>query len=122
MGILAQKLTQKKITKVDLEKVKELVISRILSISSPSKIIFFGSAIKNTMTEASDYDFAILYKNELQLKREKKEILQGNLFKDIQVDLLFFTEEYFNSKSKIGGICFEIQDHGVVIYDQRTKV
>ena len=122
MGLLAQKLTPNKWTTAQLDQLSSNVVQRVCSVSSPRRIIWFGSSFRNEMNGLSDFDFAILFSDKESLKKGKKSILTKQLFTDINVDLLFYTTEEFNKKSHIGGICWEIHHSGKVIYDQRAEI
>lgn len=122
MGLLAEKLKTVTWNHEQIHKLKSSVIQRVLQVASPEKIIWFGSSQRNEMNGLSDFDFAVLFSDIGNLKKGKKDILTNKLFTDVNVDFIFYTSEDFNRKSKIGGICWEVQNQGEVIYDKRTKV
>ncbi len=122
MGILASKLTKSKLTQQEITALSKEVIRRIVSNSNPLQVYIFGSATDQSMTMISDFDFAIIFSNETDLKKEKKHLLNLKLFPDINLDLLFFNVDDFDRKSKIGGVCWEIKNKGKIIYDQRAEV
>lgn len=122
MGILASKLTKSNLTNEDVNEISQEVIKRITSNSNPVLIYLFGSAADMSMTMTSDFDFAIIFLDDVDLKKEKKHILNMKLFPDIHLDLLFYKMSDFQRKSDIGGVCWEIKNRGKIIYDQRAKV
>lgn len=122
MGTLSIKLNPKKLVDADYIRIEKEILARILSVSSPIQIIIFGSIAERTATENSDLDIAVLFSDAENLKKTKKIILNSNLFMDYSVDLLFYSIDTFEKKSRIGGICSEIKNKGKVLYDQRAKV
>jgi predicted nucleotidyltransferase len=122
MGLLAAKLSSKKRTQEEQTALSELLRDRILKVAKPSKIIRFGSSVDNTENEASDVDVAIIFDSTDELVVQKKEIYTRNLFPDFSVDLLFFTQEELIERGKIGGICSDVLNKGIVIYDKGPKV
>lgn len=122
MGILAAKLTKKNLHETDFNRLAVDVQERLLKVSSPEKIYIFGSFAAHKVSLASDLDIAILFSDVDQLKKYKKIILNGKLFLDFSTDLLFFTVKEFEKRSNVGGVCTEIANKGIVIYDKRTKI
>ncbi len=122
MGILASKLTKSNLTKEDVNAISQEVVKRITSNSNPVLIYLFGSAANMSMTMASDFDFAIIFFDDIDLKKEKKHIFNMKLFPDIHLDLLFFKISDFQRKADIGGVCWEIKNRGKIVYDQRAKI
>lgn len=95
MGILALKLTKSKPTQEEITAISKEVLHRIVSNSNPLLVYLFGSATDQSMTMISDFDFAILFSNETDLKKERKHLLNLKLFPDINLDLLFFNVDDF---------------------------
>ena len=122
MGLLADKLTKKNLSLLEKNQMVQTVIQRVLNVCQPSSIYWFGSSYNGSMTELSDFDFAILFKTDIELKQNKKLLLTKKLFLDIPIDLIFFTEKTFLEKSVIGGICWQIKNEGVKVYDQSSKI
>jgi predicted nucleotidyltransferase len=122
MGLLASKLKNRNLIPTELNQLTKLVRERILSISSPTKIYIFGSYAQGKIRETSDVDIAILFDDSDYLKKNKKLILNSKLFLDYSTDLLFYTTSEFEKKSALGGVCAEIANKGIVIYDQRTEI
>jgi predicted nucleotidyltransferase len=122
MGLLASKINKWDLAPTDLNQLTKLVRERILSVSSPSKIYIFGSYAQGRIRATSDIDIAVLFENTILLKKSKKLILNSKLFLDHSTDLLFYITSEFEKKSAVGGVCAEIANKGIVIYDQGTKI
>lgn len=122
MGYLASRLTALELHDEEIRSITEIIQNRILSVSKPNRIVLFGSAAAGRMSQASDFDVAIIFDDSADLKDKQKKILRANLFRDLDVDLLFFSDSEFARKSQVGGVCWEIERTGKVLYDQRTKV
>ncbi len=69
MGILASKLTKSKLTQEEITAISKEVLRRIVCHSNPLLVYIFGSATDQSMTMISDFDFAILFSNDTDLKK-----------------------------------------------------
>ncbi len=94
------------------------IVRRVLSVTSPRKIILFGSAATDRMTPDSDIDLLIVKSSVTDNRRERREIrasLDG-LGKPFDV-FVMDSERFEESKSVIGGLAYPAHKHGRVVYE-----
>ncbi|MBI4473522.1 MAG: nucleotidyltransferase domain-containing protein [Acidobacteria bacterium] len=94
------------------------VIQRILSVTTPQKIILFGSAATDRMTTDSDIDLLVVKSSVADNRQERREIrasLEG-LGKAFDV-FVMESERFEESKSVIGGLAYPANRHGRVVYE-----
>ena len=77
----------------------------VLQSSDPLAVIVFGSAARGEMTERSDLDIALIYPDEASLKAGRASIYARPPIGGWPVDLLFYTQEDFDSRRARGGSC-----------------
>ncbi len=103
-------------TNIDQTTLNEIV-QRILSVTSPEKIILFGSAATNTMTEDSDVDLLIVKRDITDRRQEYTRIRRALRDIAFPFDIILTTSEYFeNTKNVVGGIAYPANKEGRVIY------
>jgi predicted nucleotidyltransferase len=94
------------------------IVSRILSIASPDKIILFGSAVTGNMTYDSDIDLLIVEPEPVDCRKESIRIdgiLDGLGY---PIDVIVLSTNWFEaSKNVIGGIAFPANKYGKVKYE-----
>jgi len=94
------------------------IVRRILSVTSPEKIILFGSATTDRMTSDSDIDILVVKSSVNDNRKERREIrasLEG-LGKAFDV-FVMDSERFEESKSVIGGLAYPANRHGRVVYE-----
>ena len=93
------------------------IVSRVLEVLQPDKIIIFGSAATDSMTLDSDIDLLILEKAP-DLKRDSVVVhdkLRGLPFPfDV---IVMATQRFEETKDLIGGIAYPADNYGKVIYE-----
>lgn len=94
------------------------IISKILEVIKPDKIILFGSQARGTADSDSDYDVLII-KNEIpDYFNSLKQIYRKMLEIDARVDIVLkSSEDVEKSKQKIVSITKEALKEGIVIYE-----
>lgn len=103
--------------KIDQAMLDEIVRC-ILSVSSPEKIILFGSAVTGTMTEDSDIDLLIVERKIPDRREEYVRIRRALRAIAFPFDILLTTSEYFEStKDVVGGIAYPVSKEGHVLYE-----
>ncbi len=94
------------------------IIKRVLSVSSPEKIILFGSAAVGGMSSDSDIDLLIVEPNPGDRREESVRIDKAMSGIGYPVDVIVVSSEYFeNTRKIIGGIAYPADKYGRVIYD-----
>lgn len=83
------------------------------------KVILFGSRVKNISKNDSDYDFLIVTRSTIDIrkKRRLKSLIRKDLAKfKIPADILIQSEEEINSKKEITGhILKQVLQEGVAL-------
>lgn len=105
------------IVKTD-EQLMQEIVSRILNIANPRRIILFGSAATGTMSSDSDLDLLVIeddftneWKESIRLRMALRDI-------GIPMDIFAMTSERFDeTKDVIGGLAYPARKYGTVIYE-----
>ena len=94
------------------------IVRRILSVSEPDRIIFFGSAATGKMTRDSDIDLLVVApspSNTLEERVRLRRSLRGLGFPfDV---FIIATERFEESKNIFGGIAYPAHKYSRVIYE-----
>lgn len=100
------------------EQLMNEIVSRILNIANPKRIILFGSAATETMSSDSDLDLLVI---EDDFTNERKESIRLRMaLRDIgiPVDIFAMTSERFDeTKNVFGGLAYPAHKYGKVIYE-----
>ena len=98
------------------------LIEALKSMESIESIILFGSLAKNTMTEASDIDLAIIAENDSNLTALREEIRRlKRTTVSWPMDLVILKKDWFESRKDLGGVCLEIHTDGQCLYSKNKK-
>ncbi len=100
------------------QAMREDIVRRILSVTSPEKIILFGSAVTGEMTEDSDIDLLIVEKDITD--RRHKYVRIRRALRDIPFpfDIVLTTSDYFEqTKNTVGGIAYPVNKEGRLLYE-----
>lgn len=76
------------------------------------QVYLFGSAASGRFTEDSDLDLLLVYPDGTDLAASQK-TLYSKRWTDIAVDFICVTQEQFDKKKNLGGICFESFHYGM---------
>ncbi len=94
------------------------IISRILSVATPEKIILFGSAAVGNMTADSDIDLLIVDTGAGDQRRQSVRLREALRGLGYPFDVIVISTEWFEeSKDVIGGIAFPANKYGKVVYE-----
>jgi predicted nucleotidyltransferase len=100
------------------QKTIDEIVRRVLSVTSPDRIILFGSAASGKMTRDSDIDLLILKREPPQDRAEWLRITRA--LRDLQFPfdiLLMAANRFEESKEVVGGIAYPANKYGKVIYE-----
>ncbi len=100
------------------ESLIEEIVRRILRITSPDRIIMFGSAVTGEMTKDSDIDLLVLESSPGDIR--KKIVRLGDVLRGLgfPMDVIVMSVDRFEeSKEVIGGIANPAHKQGKVIYE-----
>lgn len=93
------------------------LIFKIINIEVNAQVFIFGSFVRDNMRTGSDIDLAVILPDGISTKEFLKKIYkQNDKVSQWPLDLLVFNKSYFENKSQIGGVCFEIREDGVELY------
>ena len=107
-------------SKNQIENYISELVEKIKAINSECTIYLFGSALTDRFTAASDIDLCVVLPNSQSCKKMSDDLYAREQFSTlIPVDLLIFNAAYFNKKSEIGGVCFQVKKTGKIIYQGR---
>ena len=100
------------------ESLIEEIVRRILRVSSPDRIIMFGSSVTGEMTRDSDIDLLIVHPGFSSADNEWVRIRESLRGMGYPFDLILMnTERFEDTKNVIGGIAYPANKHGRVIYE-----
>ena len=101
---------------------REKVISEVLlrlRPANPKRAILFGSYATRLAHEDSDIDVLVVCRTEQDIRRVRESIysnLTGPITA-VPVDFIFVTEEVFERKKVMGGVCFMAHCEGTIIHE-----
>lgn len=94
------------------------IITRILSIAEPQRIILFGSAATGGMSKDSDIDLLVLESAPADTRKESVRIRQAVRGLGYPFDIIVMaTERFEESKNVVGGVAYPANKYGKVIYE-----
>lgn len=94
------------------------IIARIRRVSSPQRIVLFGSAATGTMTRHSDLDLLVITSEEGPIRRIRARIRTALFGLEIPVDLVVMRPEDFEAtRELIGGIAYPAARSGKTVYE-----
>ena len=94
------------------------LVSRVLTVSRPDKIILLGSAATGQMTKDSDIDLLIVEPAPANRHDESVAIVDAIGDVDFPVDVRIIASERFEAtKNVIGGIAYPAHKYGRILYE-----
>lgn len=101
------------------DNILKKIISQIVDIAHPDKIILFGSRAMGTQKEDSDYDFCVLKKNVKKRRKLSQKIYMNLKGGGASIDVIVATPYSYNKfKNKWFLIYSEIDKTGKVVYEK----
>lgn len=101
---------------------ENIVLSKIVSLVSPQKIILFGSQAMGTQTVDSDYDLLVLIDGVVNKRKTAQQLYRDLLPYNVAIDLIIDTPENFEkNKNEKSFIYYQINKTGKVIYEKDQK-
>ena len=102
------------------DSVEAEIVSEILRVSTPVKVVLFGSRARGDFDEESDYDVLVVLSDEAELKieREKLESAVAKLPASVQL-LVKRWSEYEAMSGVTVGLWRNISEEGVVLYERK---
>ena len=100
------------------QQIIDEIVRRVVSVTTPERIILFGSAASGTMTKDSDIDLLILKDEQPRDRSEWLRITRALRDLEFPFDIILMAAERFEeSKNVVGGIAYPANKYGKVIYE-----
>ena len=94
------------------------IVQRLLGVTTPDKIILFGSAAAGTMTRDSDIDLLVVSPAPVNTVEEHVRLRRSLRGLGFPFDVSIIGTEWFEeSKDVFGGIAYPAHKYGRVIYE-----
>jgi len=94
------------------------VVQRILKVTTPDRIILFGSAVNDSMMLDSDIDLLVIERGFRNAREESVRLRSALGDLGVPVDVFAMTLERFEeTKEVIGGLAYPANKYGKVIYE-----
>ena len=106
-------------TPLPAEVIDALIAERvawILETCAPLRIVAFGSAARGSMTAGSDIDLIVILLAGGDVRATYGAILGRKPPHDVALDLLVYTEDEFEARATVGGVCFVAGRDGRVVF------
>ncbi len=95
------------------------ILREIRRVSTPVKVVLFGSRARGDFDEESDYDVLVVLSDEAELKAEQAKLKAAMMNLPVSVQLLVKRWSECESMSGVTvGLWRNIRDEGVVLYEQ----
>jgi predicted nucleotidyltransferase len=92
------------------------IVRRLTAVNKGIKVFIFGSFVEGRFTAESDLDIAVILADNSSEKKFIDEVYARGSFYDWPLDLIVLKKSKFDSKKKVGGVCFDIFESGVELY------
>jgi predicted nucleotidyltransferase len=94
------------------------LVRRILTVAAPDRVILFGSAAADTMTQDSDIDLLVVEEAPGNTRIESVKIRRalGNVGYPIDV-VVMATERFEETRNVFGGLAYPAHHYGRVLYE-----
>jgi len=101
------------------DSVEAEIVSEILRVSTPVKVVLFGSRARGDFDEESDYDVLVVLSDEAELKAEQAKLKAAMMKLPARVQVLVKRWSEYEAMSGVTvGLWRNIRDEGVVLYEQ----
>ena len=81
---------------------------------APKRVILFGSAATGSFKFGSDLDFILVFRDLSELRTARSKLRKdGKLHNEFPIDLIFMTQEHFDTEKERGGLCYIVESEGV---------
>ena len=100
------------------ESLEKEIVRRVLSVTTPHKVILFGSSAMGQMTRDSDIDLLVVEANPGDRRKKSVRIDETLSGLGYPFDIIVISTDWFEaSKNIIGGIAYPANKYGRVIYE-----
>lgn len=102
-------------------QMKDEIVSRIVAVVHPIKIILFGSYAYGNPAEGSDLDLVVVKKKVVSKLRETREIIAALAGLRISKDVIVCEEAFFHAHSTpewVNTALYDARTKGIVLYEE----
>jgi predicted nucleotidyltransferase len=100
------------------ERLTEEIVRRIRSVTTPRRILIFGSAASGALTPDSDIDVLVIEDRVADARSERLRIRQSLRGLGWPFDIVVMTTERFEEvKGVVGTIAYPASRHGEIVYE-----
>lgn len=94
------------------------IVGEIVRLARPDRVILFGSAATDSMTDDSDLDLLVIEPQVNDTRREGLRLRAALAGTALPIDLVVMsTERFEETKNVIGGIAYPAHKYGKVLYE-----
>jgi predicted nucleotidyltransferase len=94
------------------------IVTKIVELASPDRVILFGSAATGEMTADSDLDLLVIEPQVSNTRHESIRLRAGLEDVPLPIDVIVMSRERFEeTKNIIGGIAYPAHKYGRVLYE-----
>ena len=94
------------------------IVTRIVQVASPVRVILFGSAATGNMTVDSDIDLLVVESQVSNTRQESIRLRAALEDVPLPIDVIVMSRERFDeTKDVIGGIAYPAHRYGKVLYE-----
>jgi predicted nucleotidyltransferase len=104
----------------DIAAIIERKLQWILSACAPLEVWLFGSAATGDMTEASDIDLILLFRDAAAIREAQRTLARTPRIDGWPQDLLFYRRRDFYEQSTVGGVPMIAVEDGRRIYHRES--
>lgn len=103
---------------INFEDPLQEALSRILAVSSPNRIILFGSQARGDVDAGSDIDLMVIEPTAESPAQEAARLYRAVGWVGMGVDILVYSESEFALRSSVPGtVLHQALTEGMVVYD-----
>lgn len=91
-------------------------VLRLSKIEYVRHVYLFGSFASGLQTAESDLDLAVIVNNDVRLRDATIQVRRALRNIGWPMDLLVIPQNIYDTKSQIGGVCFDVCNYGVELF------
>ncbi len=94
------------------------IVTKIVELSNPDRVILFGSAATGEMTADSDLDLLVVESQVSNTRQESTRLRAALEDVPFPIDVIVMSRQWFDeTKDIIGGIAYPAHKYGRVLYE-----
>ena len=100
------------------EETLEKIVAEIVRLAHPDRVILFGSAATDSMTEDSDLDLLVVEPEVPDSRQEGLRLRAALTDMPVPIDVVVMSRERFEeTKNVIGGLAYPAHKYGKTLYE-----